>query len=143
MIVLDTNVVSELMRQAPNDEVVRWVDRYPADEVFITAVTAAELAYGIERMPDGQRKSTLAVKVSELLNEDFQGQILPFDGAAAVYYGEIVAAREEQGFPISMADAQIAAICRRFAACLATRNTKDFMDTGITLLNPWGDADQL
>src|SRR5687767_475364 len=108
------------MRQVPSDAVVRWADRYPADEVFITAVTAAELAHGVERMPDGQRKTTLAVKVSELLTEDFQGQILPFDGAAAVYYGEIAAAREEQGSPISMADAQIAAICRRLAACLAT-----------------------
>ncbi|GLZ31298.1 ribonuclease VapC [Lentzea sp. NBRC 105346] len=143
MIVLDTNVVSELMRQAPSDEVVRWVDRYPADEVFITAVTAAELAYGVERMPDGQRKTALAVKISELLTEDFQGQILPFDGVAAAYYGEIAAARDEQGCPISMADAQIAAVCRRFAACLATRNVKDFVDTGITLLNPWGDADEL
>ena len=138
MIVLDTNVVSELMRQVPNDEVVRWVDRYPADEVFITAVTAAELAYGVERMPDGQRKNTLAVKVSELLDEDFRGQILPFDGVAAVHYGEIAAAREGQGSPISTADAQIAAICRRFVGCLATRNTKDFAGTGIALRNPWG-----
>jgi toxin FitB len=143
VIVLDTNVVSELMRQVPNDEVVRWVDRYPADEVFITAVTAAELAYGVERMPDGQRKTALAVKVSELLTEDLQGQVLPFDGVAAVYYGEIAAAREEQGSPISMADAQIAAICRRFAGCLATRNIKDFVDTGIAQLNPWGDARDL
>ncbi|WHT18034.1 type II toxin-antitoxin system VapC family toxin [Crossiella sp. CA-258035] len=143
MIVLDTNVVSELMRRAPNDEVVRWVDRYPADEVFVTAVTAAELAYGVERMPDGQRKTALAVKVSELLTEDLQGQILPFDGLAAAYYGEIAAAREKQGSPISMADAQIAAICRRCVACLATRNTKDFADTGITVLNPWGDADEV
>jgi predicted nucleic acid-binding protein len=143
VIVLDTNVVSELMRQVPNDEVVRWVDRYPADEVFITAVTAAELAYGVKRMPDGHRKTTLSVKVSELLTEDFQGQILPFDGVAAAYYGEIAAAREQQGSPISMADAQIAAICRRFAACLATRNIKDFVDTGITVLNPWGDAEEL
>jgi toxin FitB len=138
VIVLDTNVVSELMRRVPDDEVVRWVDRYPADEVFITAVTAAELAYGVERMPDGERKAVLALKVSELLTEDFQGQILPFDGAAAVYYGEIAATREAQGCPVSIADAQIAATCRRFAACLATRNTKDFVDTGITLLNPWG-----
>ena len=141
MIVLDTNVVSELMRRVPDDEVVGWVDRYPADEVFITAVTAAELAYGVERMPDGHRKTTLAVKVSELLTEDFQGLILPFDGVAATHYGEIAAARDGQGSPISMADAQIAAICRRFAACLATRNTKDFVYTGITLLNPWGDAE--
>lgn len=143
MIVLDTNVVSELMRRVPDDAVVDWVDRYPSDEVFITAVTAAELSYGLERMPDGQRKSVLAVKVSEMLTEDFQGQILPFDGVAAAYYGEIAAAREEQGRPISMADAQLAAICRRFAACLATRNTKDFVETGITLLDPWAGAAEL
>ena len=140
MIVLDTNVISELMRQAPDDTVVRWVDRYPVDEVFITAVTVAELSYGVARLPDGRRKSVLVAKVSELLTEDLQGQILPFDGVAAEYYGEIAAARERQGRPISMADAQTAAVCRRFAACLATRNTKDFVDTGISLLDPWGEA---
>ncbi|MFJ8909921.1 type II toxin-antitoxin system VapC family toxin [Amycolatopsis sp. NPDC102389] len=140
MIVLDTNVVSELMRQVPEDAVVRWVDRYPADEVFITSVTAAELAYGVARLPDGRRKAALATKVSELLTEDLQDQILPFDSVAAGYYGEIAAGREEQGLPISMADAQIAAVCRRFAACLATRNTKDFVDTGVALLDPWGDS---
>lgn len=143
MIVLDTNVVSELMRQVPDGAVVRWVDRYPADEVFITSVTAAELVYGVARLPDGGRKVALAAKVSELLTEDLQDQILPFDSVAAGYYGEIAAAREEQGLPISMADAQIAAVCRRFVACLATRNIKDFVDTGITLLDPWSDAPEL
>lgn len=143
MIVLDTNVVSELMRQVPDDTVVRWVDRYPADEVFVTAVTAAELEYGVARLPAGRRKTVLAAKVAELLAEDLEDQILPFDCAAAEYYGTIAAAREEQGRPISIADAQIAAICRRFAACLATRNIKDFVDTGLTLLNPWGDALEL
>lgn len=137
MIVLDTNVISELMRQAPDDGVVRWVDRYPSDEVFITAVTAAELAYGVARLPDGQRKTVLAARISELLTEDFQDQILPFDGVAAEHYAQIAATREAAGHPIGMADAQIAAICRRFAACLATRNVKDFVDTGIAVLNPW------
>lgn len=140
MIVLDTNVISELIRHDPHDTVVRWVDRYPADEVFITSVTAAELAYGVARLPGGQRKTVLAAKISELLTEDFQDQILPFDEVAAGYYGEIAAVREQQGRPITMADAQIAAICRRFAACLATRNTKDFVDAGIALRDPWGDA---
>jgi predicted nucleic acid-binding protein len=143
VIVLDTNVISELMRQDPDDAVVRWVDQYPADEVFITSVTAAELTYGVARLPDGQRKTTLAGKVSELLTEDFQDQILPFDGMAAGYYGDIAATREQQGRPISMADAQIAAICRRFVGCLATRNGKDFVDTGIALRNPWGDVSEL
>ncbi|MFC0545019.1 type II toxin-antitoxin system VapC family toxin [Kutzneria chonburiensis] len=137
MIVLDTNVVSELMRQSPDERVVRWVDRYPADEVFITAVTAAELSYGVARLPEGQRKSTLAAMVSELLAEDLYGQILPFDGGAAQYYARIATAREELGRPISMADAQIAAVCRQYAACLATRHTKDFDDTGVMVLDPW------
>jgi toxin FitB len=137
VIVLDTNVISELMRQDPADTVVRWVDQYPADDVFITSVTAAELAYGVARLPDGQRRTALAAKVSELLTDDFQDQILPFDHVAAGYYGEIAATREQQGHPISMADAQTAAICRRFTACLATRNTKDFVDTGIALRDPW------
>ncbi|WP_158843171.1 type II toxin-antitoxin system VapC family toxin [Saccharothrix deserti] len=143
MIVLDTNVVSELMRQVPDDGVVRWVDRYPAEDVFITAVTAAELAYGVARLPEGQRKTVLAARISDLLAEDFQDQILPFDSVAADYYGEIAATREANGHPISMADAQIAAICRHYAACLATRNIKDFVDTGIKVLNPWGDAPEL
>lgn len=140
MIVLDTNIISELMRQDPNETVVRWVDQYPADEVFITSVTAAELTYGVARLPDGRRKNTLAVRVSELLTEDFQDQILPFDGAAAGHYGDIAATREQRGRPISMADAQIAAICRRFVACLVTRNAKDFADTGIALRDPWASV---
>jgi predicted nucleic acid-binding protein len=142
VIVLATDVVSELMRQVPDDAVVRWVDRYPADEVFITAVTAAELVYGVARLPAGERRTVLAAGVSELLAEDFKDQVLPFDGVAAEYCGEIAATREEQGRPISMADAQIAAICRRHAACLATRNTKDFIGTGVMLLDPWSDASE-
>ncbi|MBP2323841.1 putative nucleic acid-binding protein [Kibdelosporangium banguiense] len=143
MIVLDTDVISELMRQDPDDTVVQWVDRYPADEVFITSVTAAELAYGVARLPDGQRKTVLAARIAELLADDFRDQILPFDEVAAGHYGQIAAAREKQGRPITMADAQIAAICRRFVACLATRNTKDFADAGIALRDPWGDPPKL
>ncbi len=134
---LDTNVVSELMRQEPDDAVVQWVDRYPADEVYITAVTAAELSYGVARLPAGQRKDILAAMVSELLTEDLHGQILPFGSAAAACYARIASRREDLGRPISMADAQIAAICRQHVACLATRNTKDFEDTGVMVLDPW------
>jgi predicted nucleic acid-binding protein len=137
VIVLDTSVVAELMRQAPDDGVVGWVDQYPAADVFITAVTAAELRYGVARLPDGRRKAVLTIKVSELLTEDFQDQILPFGGDAAAHYAEIAASREHEGRLISMADAQIAAICRQYGAHLATRNTKDFADTGVHVLNPW------
>jgi toxin FitB len=139
VIVLDTNVISELMRQAPDELVVRWVDRFPYGEVFITAVTAAELLHGVARLPAGQRKNVLTIRVKDLLDEDFDEQILPFDHLAAAHYAQIAAAREHLGRPISMADAQIAATCLRYGGSLATRNTKDFADTGITVVDPWVD----
>ena len=140
MIVLDTNVISELMRQAPDEGVVRWVDRFLYGEVFITAVTAAELMCGVARLPVGKRKAVLATRVSELLTEDFDDQILPFDHLAAEQYALVSGAREAGGRPMSMADAQIAATCRRYGASLATRNTKDFADTGVVVLDPWEEA---
>lgn len=140
MIVLDTNVVSELMRKAPEPCVVSWVDRFSASDVLVTAVTAAELMYGVARLPAGRRKRNLHTKVEGLLTEDFEDQILPFDALAATHYAEIVASRERAGRPISMADAQIAAICRNWRARLATRNVDDFVDTGVDAVNPWDAA---
>ena len=137
MIVLDTNVVSELMRRAPEPEVVRWVDAFDETDVFITAVTAAELMYGVARLPEGRRKERLVVQVGALLAEDFANQVLPFDDLAAIQYADIVATRERSGRPISMADAQTAAICRQWSAGVATRNVGDFTDTGIQVVNPW------
>jgi toxin FitB len=140
VIVLDTNVVSELMQKAPEPSVVSWVDRFSASDVFVTAVTAAELMYGVARLPEGRRKRELHIGVEELLTEDFEDQILPFDAPAATHYAEIVSSRERAGRPISMADAQIAAICRNWSAALATRNVDDFVDTGVDALNPWDAA---
>jgi predicted nucleic acid-binding protein len=137
VIVLDTNVVSELMHPRPDTGVVAWVDEQPVDEVFLTAVTTAELRYGLARLPDGRRKSDLADRIRRTLDEDFAGRVLPFDDDAAAHYAEIVVNRERQGVAISMADAQIAAICRSYSADLATRNTRDFAATGITVVNPW------
>lgn len=137
MIVLDTNVISELIRQVPDDRVVTWLDSFPVGDVFITAVTAAELQYGVARLPDGRRKTTLMTTVAELLAEEFHDQVLPFGVHAAAHYVDIAAARERQGLPISMADAQIAAICRCHDAELATRNVKDFADTGVSVRDPW------
>jgi predicted nucleic acid-binding protein len=137
VIALDTNVVSELMRKAPEPRVVSWVDRFSASDVLVTAVTAAELMYGVARLPAGRRKRELHIKVEGLLSEDFQDQILPFDAPAATHYAEIVASRERAGHPISMADAQIAAMCRNWSAGLATRNVDDFVDTGVDAVNPW------
>ncbi len=140
MIVLDTDVVSELMRRAPEPGVVNWVDGFPASEVMLTAITAAELMYGVARLPRGRRSRELHIKVEGLLTEDFSDQILPFDAPAATHYADIVASRERAGRPISMADAQIAAICRNWGTELATRNVDDFVDTGVNAVNPWDAA---
>jgi len=137
VIVLDTNVVSEMMRSTPEPRVVQWIDAFAADDVFVTAVTAAELMYGVARLPEGRRKQELLVKVGALIAEDFKDRVLPFDQLAAVDYANVVASRERAGRPISMADAQIAAICRNWSADLATRNVADFMDIGVRVVDPW------
>jgi predicted nucleic acid-binding protein len=137
VIILDTNVISELARIDPEPSVVTWLDSLPAAEVAITAITAAELLYGVARLPDGRRKAALAEAIDALINEDFRDRVEPFDGRAAERYAAVVVGREAKGRPISMADAQIAAICRVYSATLATRNTGDFADTGIELIDPW------
>ncbi len=137
MIVLDTNVISELTRQAPEPGVISWLDSLPVAEVATTAITAAELFYGVARLPSGRRKTELATAVHELLSDDFRGRVLAFDDRAAPRYADIVSGRDQLGRPIGVADAQIAAICRGLDAALATRNTADFQETGIELINPW------
>jgi toxin FitB len=137
VIVLDTSIISELTRQIPEPGVILWLDSLPAEEVGTTAITAAELLYGVARMPAGRRKTELAAAVRGLLGDDFRDRVLPFDEHCASRYAEIVCGRETFGRPIGVADAQIAAICRTVAATLATRNTDDFSGTGIELINPW------
>ena len=137
MIVLDTNVISELTRQVPEPRVLSWLDSLSAGEVGTTAVTAAELLYGVARMPAGRRKTELAAAVRGLLGDEFRDRVLPFDEHCASRYADIVCGRETLGRPIGVADAQIAAICRTAEATLATRNTDDFSGTGIGLIDPW------
>jgi predicted nucleic acid-binding protein len=137
MIVLDTNVLSEIIRPEPDERVMSWLDSLDAATVATTSVTAAELLYGLTRLPDGQRKTALGKAVRGLLYEDLDGRVEPFDGPAAEHYASIVSKREAAGRPIGIADAQIAAICRKLSATLATRNTDDFQATGIELVNPW------
>lgn len=137
MIVLDTNVVSELMRPKGDPRVVAWADALPADDLYLTAVTVAELRYGVQRLPDGQRRSDLAERLRRILAEGFAGRILPFDDDAAAEYAHVVVSREQRGLRTTMADAQIAAICRHRAAGLATRNTRDFAHTGVRVIDPW------
>jgi toxin FitB len=137
VIILDTNVLSELTRHTPEADVVAWLDSLPATEVATTSITAAELLYGISRLPDGQRKTSLTSAIHALINEDFHGRVESFDAPAAAHYAAVVNERDKLRRPIRAADAQIAAICRARGAILATRNRKDFEETGVELVNPW------
>jgi len=137
VIVLDTNVVSELMRPMPSPAVETWMSAQPAAGMFISAVAEAELSYGLALLPEGQRQRRLLAQAEAMLAEDFAGRILPFDSAAAEAYAPIAAARRLAGRPISQADAQIAAIAASRGAAIATRNVTDFTECGIVVLDPW------
>ena len=137
MILLDTNVLSELIRPEPAERVTRWLDSLDAREVATTAITAGELFHGVARLPGGRRKEQLSESIRGLLEEDLDGRVEAFDAAAARHYADLLSDREASGRPMSAADAQIAAICRSRSATLATRNTNDFDGTGIELLDPW------
>ncbi len=142
MIVLDTNVLSEIMKPEPDPNVLSWVDSLLALQTAITAVTVAEILYGIGRLPDGARRRKLVLAAQSIFDEDFRNRILVFDADAAVEYATLVVEREAAGLPISMADAQIAAVCRVYTCTLATRNVTDFEGTGVTTVNPWKDGGQ-
>lgn len=137
MIVLDTNVISEFMRLEPEPRVLAWIDAQPAMDLAVSAVTVAEILHGIARLPSGKRKQKLEAHAMAMFEEDFAGRILPFDAHAAVEYATLVAECEAKGRAGSMADAQIAAICRNHGAVIATRNVKDFEYTGVEVINPW------
>ena len=136
MIVTDTNVVSELMKVEPSPEVRAWVFAVGHHELRITAITVAEILYGIELLPSGKRKAALRKAPVEVFNR-FIEDVLPFHVATATVYPEIVDHRDRQGMPISGYDARVAAICRTHDARRATRNEKDFAGVGVELINPW------
>lgn len=137
MILLDTNVLSELMRPAPSAAVESWLGSQPTAGIFISAITEAELRYGLALLPEGRRRKQLVAQAEAMLAEDFAGRILPFDSPAAVAYAHIAAARRGSGRPISQADAQIAAIAASRGAAVATRDTAAFVDCGIDIIDPW------
>lgn len=137
MILLDTNVVSELMRGAPDATVLGWFNAQSADTLWLSSIAAAELLCGVARLPEGARKQQLARAIMDMLEEDFAGRIVPFDLASASVYATLVARREREGLAVAMADAQIAATCIAHGATLATRNQKHFAGLGVALINPW------
>ena len=140
MIVLDTNVISELMRPTPSSTVSTWLSLETPSDVFLTAVTEAELRYAVALVPDGRRRRALERVVEEIIREDFRGRVLPFDSQAAPVYARIVSERRAAGRPISQLNAQIAAIALTHAATLATRNVRDFEGCGLELVDPWAEA---
>jgi len=137
-VLLDTNVISELMRPQPSAQVMAWFDQQTSTAFFISSITRAEVLLGIARLPAGKRRSALAAMAEKVFTESFAHSSLPFDGDCATEYALLVAARTTQGHTISTEDAQIAAIALVHRMALATRNVKDFVGIdGLTVLNPW------
>lgn len=135
--ILDTNVLSELLRTKPSPAVLAWFAAQPAEGLFVSAVTQAEMMLGARVIPMGKRRTALERALSAMFNEDFSGRILAFDSGAVPAYVDIVSERRLLGRPISQFDAQIAAIARGAGAKLATRNIADFERCGISLVDPW------
>ena len=137
MIVLDTNVISELLTPKPDASVAAWLAAQAPPSIFTTTITEAEILYGVRLLPEGRRRRELESAVWPIFSTDLAGRILPFDSDAARAYGDLAAARRAAGRPISQFDAQIAAITRSRGCVLATRNTADFEGAGIALFDPW------
>ena len=140
MPVFDTNVLSELMRPAPNTAITSWVAEQTTSTLYLTAVSEAELRYGLAIMPPGRRRDGLAQGLERMLRTGFANRILPFDSSAAYTYAEIAAARRALGRPMPEANCQIAAIARSRDIAVVTRNVRDFADTGIGVIDPWTDT---
>jgi hypothetical protein len=137
VIVLDTNVLSELLRAEPDTRVTAWLVNQPRGSLYTTTVTEAEILYGVSILPDGKRRHSLLAATTAIFHEDFANRLLAFDSDAAGQYAAIGAQRRALGRPISQFDAMIAAMARSRGAALASRNTRDFADCGIELINPW------
>jgi hypothetical protein len=137
VIILDTNVLSELMRASVDASVAAWVDGEAAAELFTTSVSKAEIVAGLAVLPAGRRRSGLATAAEVMFGRLFAGKILPFDYVAANHYGGIMAARRAAGRPISIFDAQIAAIALAAGADVATRDASGFGGCGLRVINPW------
>jgi len=137
VIILDTNVLSELMRASPAENVVRWIAAQPESGFYITSVTQAEILHGILLLPSGKRRTAIQAAAESMFAIEFDDRILAFDSAAARPYASIAAERRRTGRPISQFDAQIAAIAHSARATIATRNVDDFEGCGVKVVNPW------
>ena len=138
MILLDTNVLSEMMRPKPSPRIITWLDAHTSEGYAISAVTRAEILLGLALLPEGKRRDNLSIQANAMFDEDFAGAIYAFDAEAAGLYAELVAARSRQGLGTSTEDGQIAATALRYGCVLATRNVGDFSNIrGLRVVNPW------
>ena len=140
MIILDTNVLSALMRIAPEAQIVRWLDHQPAESIWITAITLFETRLGLALLPKGRRRQLLELAFDRLLEEDLENRVLDFDSAAATEAAALAAARQRAGRTVDMRDTQIAGIALARRATLATRNVRHFEDLSVTVIDPWQTA---
>ena len=136
-VLLDTNVVSELIRKSPDPAVEEWAAGHPLEALFFSAVGEAELRYGAAILPSGRRRETLVSDIERMLRDAFENRVLPFDSEAARAYADIVSMRRSAGRPVAPADCQIAAIARSRNIAVATRNVRDFEDIDIEVVDPW------
>ncbi len=137
MIVLDTNIISEVMRPQPSPAVLTWLDQQDTPNLFVTTITLAEIRYGLRVMPDGERKRRITTQFEAYIGRSFEGRILDFTAGSASHYADIMSYRRTIGLPMSMADGQIAGIASAHYFAVATRNTKDFEQCGLELINPF------
>lgn len=139
MIILDTNVLSALMRAAPDVPVIDWLDRQPPESVWITSVTLFEARFGLNLLPKGRRRQALESAFDHLLEDDLENRVLDFDSAAAAAAAVLAATRQKAGRPVDVRDTQIAGIALARRATLATRNVRHFRDLKVPVVNPWQD----
>jgi predicted nucleic acid-binding protein len=137
MILLDTNVLSALMRQSPDKQVVAWLDKQPRTSIWTTSVTVLEIRFGLQILPAGKRRSLLIQAFDTVLAEKIGGRVAPFDTAAAQHAGDLMAMRHKKGLPGELRDTMIAGIVLACYATLATRNTPHFRDLSVPVINPW------
>ncbi len=137
MIILDTNVLGTLMRTVPDPPVVAWLDRQPAESVWITSITLFEARFGLALLALGRRRQILEAAFARLLQDDLENRVLDFDSAAATKAASLAAARQKSGRPVDMRDTQIAGIALARRAMLATRNVRHFADLKISIVDPW------
>jgi len=140
VIILDTNILGALMRPAPDTAVVRWLDRQPAESIWITSITLFEARFGLALLPSGRRRQRLESEFDRLLHEDLENRVLDFDGAAATEAATLAAVRQKSGRPVDMRDTLIAGIALARHATLATRNVRHFADLEIPIVDPWVSA---